>query len=116
MGAVADGKVIVAVLQHPSALCAVCLDSVFVIACKISGVKFNRHFFGSARSEKPGLFKSNQLNSGFLKPAGFVRCLYIELYNRFACHIAGVGNGCFGGTHTAYVNFDGVELLLKRGV
>ena len=91
MGAVADGKVVIACVQN------VGLGGSAVIAGKVLHVRGNFHGLRSSRFQRVGLAKAHQLHSGFFHAVLLVVVgvggLRIDLHNVLACHITRVGDG-----------------------
>ena len=116
MGAVADGKVVVAGVQHPGALGPVGLDGVLIVARGIAGVEDHGDFLGGAGLQDTGLAEADQLQRGLLQPAGGVRSLHIELDHVLAGNVAGVGDLHNGLALAADLEVNALELLLEGGV
>ena len=121
MRAVADGEPVVTGIENVAALGTGRVVSGGIPAGHILHISGDSHGLGGTGRKLGGLAVVQQLDGSLLNAVLFVivgvRQADIELHNILAGHIAGVGDGHFGGDGlAAEVNAQRIEGLLKGGV
>ncbi len=116
MGAVADGKIVVARIQDVSAFCAVRLDDGLVVAGHVPGIEGQLHRLRGAGGQLAGLADGDELHGGFFHIAGGIRGLEEEFHGVLAGDVTGVGDLDGSMSLAAHGQVHGQQLLRESGV